>query len=138
MSHLKVTKRPVLYGNKAYIQGGFGLVGAFFGTSSQALFQEQQKFNKTMTLFQIVVEHAFGKVSNLWQQDEFIRGNSISISLVVGIYMIAIFLTNCHTCLYDGQTFPSFECTPSSFNEYLGTSHGTEYLLKEPAHMSSS
>ena len=65
VSHLEAIEQPVLYKDNAYVQGRFGLVGAFSATSSQALSQEQQEFNRTITLFQIAVEHTFGKVSNL-------------------------------------------------------------------------
>ena len=39
VGHLEAIKQPVLYKNKAYVQGEFGLVGIFSATSSQALSQ---------------------------------------------------------------------------------------------------
>lgn len=119
LGHFSLADRPVIYGDAAYKMGGFGIIGAFTAKMNQPLTQEERQFNRIMSSFRIAVEHSFGRVVNLWQANEFTRGNSAGISAVGATYIVSVLLTNCHTCLHGNQTSQFFQIEPPNLDTYF-------------------
>ena len=65
------------------------------------------------------VEWGFGKIINLWAFLDFSKNLQMFSSPIATYYSVMAFITNCHTCLYGGQTSMYFDCPPPSLEEYL-------------------
>lgn len=104
-----------LYGDSGY-DSERRLVVPFEGNF---LPEDRREHNKKMSDLRACVEHSFGKVVNLWKFIDF--GKNMKTRLMpVGQYItVAVFLTNCHTCLYGHQASEMFNCRPPTLEEYL-------------------
>lgn len=65
------------------------------------------------------VEWGFGKIVNMWAFLDFAKNLQMFSSPIATMYTVMAFITNCHTCLYGGQTASFFECVPPTLEEYL-------------------
>lgn len=66
--------------------------------------QEQQEFNSHMSQVRIAVEFGFGKVISEFAFVDFKKNQKLLLQDVAAIYVTAVILTNCHSCLYSNQT----------------------------------
>ncbi|RPB26674.1 hypothetical protein L211DRAFT_856099 [Terfezia boudieri ATCC MYA-4762] len=111
-------RRLYVYGDPAY-SAGFGVIGPYKALPHQPLPLRTQAFNAYMSSLRIAVEHSFSKISALWPFVTHSRALKIDHSPVGGYYMIAVLLTNIHTCLRGSQISTQFSCPPPSLAEYL-------------------
>jgi nuclease HARBI1 len=75
--------------------------------------------NLKMSKVRECVEWGFGKIVNMWAFLDFKKNLQIHSSPVATYYTVMANVTNCHTCLYGGQTASFFECIPPTIEEYL-------------------
>lgn len=80
---------------------------------------EEAEFNKSMSSARIAVEWGFQKISTLFAFIDFKRLQKLRLQPVALHYLVAVILTNCHTCLYGGETSAYFDVEPPSLEEYL-------------------
>jgi hypothetical protein len=114
-----------IYGDAGYQDSRYLLTGF----SGAALTAEQKQFNYSMSKVRECVEWSFAKVINLWKFVDFHK-NQKSLQAPVGKqYIVAVYLTNCHTCLYGSQTSDYFKCTPPSIHEYVNKPNDEDYLF---------
>lgn len=105
----------VLYGDPAYPITNF-LIAPF---RERSLTEEQNLFNQRMSNVRECVEWTFGKVSTLFAFVDFKKNLKINLQPVAEYYLVATFLTNCHTCFYGSQTSSFFSLEPPTIEEYL-------------------
>jgi hypothetical protein len=74
---------------------------------------------KKMSKVRICVEWGFGKIVNLWAFLDFKKNLQLYSQPVATYYSVMAMITNCHTCLYGGQTSEFFDCKPVELEEYL-------------------
>ena len=91
-----------VYGDPAYALS-LGVTCGFKPRQNYRLSQEQHAFNAHMSQLRISVEQGFGKVVNLWQFLSYTKAHKLGLSAVGGYYMVAVLLTNIHTCLRGSQ-----------------------------------
>ncbi|RPB02874.1 hypothetical protein L873DRAFT_1833973 [Choiromyces venosus 120613-1] len=84
-----------VYGDTAY-SPAFGIMGPFRGDS---MIPAEEAVNVVMSGHRIVVEWGFAHIVNYWSFAVFKHGLKLHLSPVAAYYMIAVLLTNCHTCL---------------------------------------
>ena len=67
------------------------------------------------------VEWCFGKISTKFKWLESKDANCIGKTSCGMYYLVAVFHTNCITCLEGGNVhYSGFKCTPPSIQDYLG------------------
>src|SRR2546421_886718 len=121
MGHLPAGERLLVYGDAAYKAGAYGLVGAKTAPAGGELSSKEREYNKAMSSFRIVVENAFGIVSNKWRANGFTMGLRAGSSQVGSIYLVSVLLTNCLTCIRGGNQVSSYySMEPPSLASYLG------------------
>ncbi|RPA94895.1 hypothetical protein L873DRAFT_1699950, partial [Choiromyces venosus 120613-1] len=105
-----------IYGDAAYLPA-FGIMGPF---RRDGMTPAEEEVNVVMSGHRIVVEWRFAHIVNYWSFAVFKRGLKLHLSPVAAYYIIAVLLTNCHTCLRGGnQTSENFRMDPPSAEEYL-------------------
>jgi hypothetical protein len=88
-----------VYGDPAY-KAGFGTACPF--TSAQGrhfLPQDQQEWNRKLSSVRIAIEQSFGRVQVLWTYTAFGKGLRAGWQPVATYFVVAVLLSNCHTCL---------------------------------------
>jgi hypothetical protein len=55
----------------------------------------------------------------LYKFVDFAKGQKLMESPLAKHYIVAVFLANCHTCLYGDQHNEYFDCDPPSLDDYL-------------------
>ena len=80
---------------------------------------EDLEFNKAMSSVREAVEWGFGKVSNIFSNCCWRKGQRVFVSPVALQYKVAMFMANVHTCLNGHQTADYFDCEPPSLAAYL-------------------
>ena len=65
------------------------------------------------------VEWGFGKVVSIFAFMDFKKNLRIYLQPVGKMYFTAVFLTNCHTCLYGSQTGAYFDLDAPNLSVYL-------------------
>jgi nuclease HARBI1 len=82
--------------------------------------QDKQNFNKALSSVRIAVEQCFGCTQVLWTYTAFNKGLTAGWQPVAVHFIIAILLTNCHTCLRSTSSAGSrFLVPPPSVEDYL-------------------
>lgn len=109
-------RQYVIYGDPAYPLRP--LLHRPFGGAS--LSEEQQDFNSAMSKVRQAVEWGFGKVCSQFSFTDFKKNQKLLLQDVGGMYLAAVILTNCHTCLYGSQTSHYFGVDPPELETYLG------------------
>ena len=106
----------LIYGDPTYASSRW-IVSGFKGND----FDESKKhFNKAMSSVRQGVELNFGRIKTLWAFVTFGRQKKIMLSNVGGAVVVAVLLTNCHCCYYNGNQISSyFNLQPPSLEEYL-------------------
>jgi hypothetical protein len=111
-----VPREPILFGRLSdctrtnemqvtfftFMQVGFSYI--FFALR---VGQPRSRWNEDMSSCRIAVEWSFGKVGNIFAFVKINYNMKLHHSAVASYWLIAVMLTNCHTCLY--------ECVISSF-----------------------
>uniref|UniRef100_A0A8D8M060 DDE Tnp4 domain-containing protein n=1 Tax=Cacopsylla melanoneura TaxID=428564 RepID=A0A8D8M060_9HEMI len=105
----------VLYGDPAYPMSEL-LLKPF---ATRNITQLEQDFNTRMATARQAVEWGFGKVIAEFAFLDFKKNQKILWQQVGKMYLVGTLLTNCHTCLYGGQTSIYFNIDPISIEEYL-------------------
>lgn len=93
-----------------------GLIKPYGGA---AITPQQAQFNKSMSTVRECVEWGFGKVVSLWAFVDFKKNIKLFLSPIGKWYIVAVLLTNCHTCLYGSETSHFFHLDPPSLHDYL-------------------
>ncbi|KAI3650510.1 hypothetical protein MP228_003991 [Amoeboaphelidium protococcarum] len=83
------------------------------------LTEQERAFNFTMSELRVSVENCIGKCNNLWKQMTFEQKNQIQKRKVAQYMLVAMFLTNCHSCFYSNSVADRFNCFPPSIEEYM-------------------
>ena len=107
------------YGDSAYPKLRFITRGAKRHKVPNPLNIVALENSRRMSKVRECVEWGFGKIINLWAFLDFSKNLQMFSSPISTYYTVMAFLTNCHTCLYAGQTSQFFECAPPTLEEYL-------------------
>jgi hypothetical protein len=85
-----------LYGDSAYhlSHGVISLSGP-----RKQISQRKRRFNKDVSSHWIAVEHYFGQVFRLWTSLCSKQGLEVGNQAVAAFFVVAMLLSNCHTCL---------------------------------------
>lgn len=108
----------VLYGDQAY--GVRRLLLSPYPGQLANLLPYQIVFNNSMKVLRVSVEWGFQKVVGLFAFVDFKKNQKLLVSDLETFYKCAVFLTNCHTCLYGSQTAQYFNIMPPILEEYIG------------------
>ena len=104
-----------LYGDQAYPLRP-NLMCPFRGNN---LTVRQQEFNNSMAKLRISVEWTFGNVIKLFAFVDYKKNHKLLLQPIGKYYIVASFLTNCHSCFYGNQTSQYFNIDPPNLNVYL-------------------
>lgn len=122
LRHLHVgyanNQRQYLYGDPAY-NLTYDIFSAYQARPRVPLLAELKQINTIMSELRISVKHGFGKVMMLWGFNGFRQDLKIGLSPVAAYFMIDVFFSNIHTCIYQNQTSQRFNCMPPSIENYL-------------------
>jgi hypothetical protein len=110
-----------LYGDRAYSNSN-GVIGAISRIGDRLLTREEREHNVAMSQYRISVEWSFGKVVNLWGHCAFAKGLRVGLQAVGTMYVVAVLLTNVHSCLYGCQVAQYFNTKSPSLEDYLHVS----------------
>jgi hypothetical protein len=110
--------RAYLYGDPAYT-AAYGIFGGYKAPAGGELPLALQAINTHMSSLRISVEHGFGKIVMHWGFNGHEKNLKMGLSSVASYYMVAVLLTNIHTCLHGSQTSTKFGCQPPSLHNYL-------------------
>lgn len=80
---------------------------------------EQQQFNQQMSKIREAVEYGFGKVVTYFSFVDFKKNLKLHLMPIGKIYICAVLLTNCHTCLYGSSMNSLLKSQPPTIEEYL-------------------
>lgn len=111
-------EKYVLYGDQAY--GVMELLLSPFPGRPEALLPYQQQFNMSMRNLRVAVEWGFQKVVCEFAFVDLKKNQKLLLQDIDNLFKCAVFLTNCHTCIYGSQTSTYFNVEPPSLEEYLG------------------
>ncbi|KAJ8931479.1 hypothetical protein NQ314_015600 [Rhamnusium bicolor] len=103
----------VLYEDQAY---GIKRV---MSLSKQGNNSRIQTFNTDMSACRQAVEWGFQKIITEFAFVDFKKNQKLFVQEIEKIYLTAMILTNCHTCLYGSQTTEYFHCIPPNLEEYI-------------------
>jgi hypothetical protein len=107
-----------LYGDPAYTLS-FGIISAYKAAPRQPLSLVLKEINAHISGMRVSVEHGFGKTMNLWSFNGFKTNLMIGLSPVAGYFLVAVLLSNIHSCVYCNQTCHLFHTNPPSLHDYL-------------------
>lgn len=108
----------LLYGDQAY--GLRELLLRPYTVHEIAGQQDRQNFNNIMSVLRVSVEWGFGKIIQQFAFLDFKKNQKILLQDIEEMYKVAMILTNCHTCLYGGETSSYFDINPPLLDDYLG------------------
>lgn len=113
-----------LYGDPAY-HCSHGVICPF-GPRKQ-ISARKRRFNKKLSSHRIAVEHSFGQIFRQWTSLSFKQGLRIGNQAVAAFFLVAVLLSNCHTCMNGNQTSIKYHFSriPSAWYERLSGSHVT-------------
>lgn len=78
----------------------------------------QRHENRNLAGARICAEWAYGEVVKYWAFVDFKKNLKLFVQPVAKVYLVAVFLTNCHTCLYGSETSAQFGVRPPTLEEY--------------------
>ncbi|KAE9395878.1 hypothetical protein BT96DRAFT_958384 [Gymnopus androsaceus JB14] len=99
------------YGESAQIVSGLKKV--------QNLTQLEQQFNTHMAKLRMSVEWGFGKLAHNWAFLNYSQDLSVHKSPIARYFLVAVLLTNAHTCLHGSETSRYFGLAPLKLHEYF-------------------
>lgn len=80
---------------------------------------QQEQFNKEMSRVRESVEYGFGKIQTYFSFVDFKKNLKLHLMPIGKIYLVAAFLTNCHTCMYGSPMNALLGTQPPTIYEYL-------------------
>lgn len=80
----------------------------------------RQLFNNAMRSLRISVEWGFNKIIQIFAFLDFKKNQKLLVQDLQKMYRVGTILTNCHTCLYGGETSQYFQVKPPTLQEYFG------------------
>jgi len=105
-----------VYGDPAY-RSRNGFISPY---DSAALTPDQQTFNQKMSSVRVAVEWGFGIILNQWRFLDCKREQKLLLSPIANWYLTAVLLTNCQTCVRQGNEISdTFHLQPPSLESYL-------------------
>lgn len=107
----------VIYGDQAY-----GLRQLLLRPYTENEIQhdpDRQHFNNAMRSLRISVEWGFNKIIQEFAFLDFKKNHKLLLQDVGRLYVVGMLITNCHTCLYGGETSSYFQINPPTLEEYL-------------------
>jgi hypothetical protein len=107
-----------LYGDPAYALS-YGVISAYKARPGRPLDPILHEVNTAMSAMRISVEHSFGKTMMLWSFNGFKGDLKVGLSPVGAYFVVAVLLSNIHSCVYGNQTSQQFNCAPPSLHDYL-------------------
>ena len=110
-------RRLKLYADKIYNTSA--LVTAAFSRRHGDLQAWMTQENRIMSSIRIAIEWTYGTIVTLFKFVDFAKGQKLQESPVPKHYTIAVFLANCHCCLYGDRHSKAFNVDAPSINEYL-------------------
>ena len=110
----------VMYADAGYLGNSVTFIAPHTQRHGVSLTPDQVTENLRMSNMRVCVEHAFGKICNLWPYVMHYRQLKTMLQPVGLYYRLAVLLTNCHTCLYGCQTSDAFSFRPPTLHHYLG------------------
>jgi hypothetical protein len=108
----------LVYGDPAYT-ASYGVMGPFLRRLNRPLTEGEREFNKFMGEMRRSVECGFGKVVNNFSYISYRNGLKIGLTAVGACYMVAVLLTNAHTCFNGSQVSDDFGLAPPALSVYL-------------------
>ena len=83
------------------------------------LSEEEARFNQSMSSVRECVEWGFGKVIANFAFMDFKKNQKVFLQPLGRMYIVAVLMTNCHTCFYGSQTGMFFRLEAPQLNDYL-------------------
>ncbi|RPB00936.1 hypothetical protein L873DRAFT_1893780 [Choiromyces venosus 120613-1] len=111
-------ERCYLYGDPAYVLS-YGIVTGYKATVRLPLNPVLKEMNAHMSSIRVSVEHGFGETMNLWAFNGYKRSLQSGLSPIAGYFLVAILLSNIHSCFYRNESCDRFDCDPPSLSAYL-------------------
>jgi len=111
---------PKVFGDVAFPLSPY-LFRGFRSTLGRGAQDPRTLFNREMASARIAVEWGIGYVKQLWASLNYYRDLKVMHSPVADQFLVAVFLTNCFTCMNprENQTSSYFGVSPPSLVEYL-------------------
>ena len=81
--------------------------------------QEARDFNRRMSKIRVPIEWGFGHVRALFPFVDYPHKLRMDSMPVASYYIIAVFLTNIHCCLYGSETADYFKCPAPKLEDYM-------------------
>jgi len=106
--------RPRLFADAGYVSGPY-IMATFADPSTGS----EMHFNRVMSGFRVAVEWGFKDVVQKWKLLNNVAIQRVLNSPIGYMYLVAILLTNCYTCLCGGQTCHYTRVLPPTLEEYL-------------------
>jgi hypothetical protein len=114
--HYALDRKYALFGDAAYA-GSDVLMVPFKGST---LSPEQILFNRRMSSVRVSVEWGFHLITEIWKGTEVVMEQRSGLTPVGSIYRTLVILTNCYTCLRNGNQISNyFAVDPPNIYEYL-------------------
>lgn len=110
-------KQFLLYGDEGY--GLRELLMRPYSIHEVQMDPFRQEFNNRMKVLRVSVEWGFSKVVQYFAFVDFKKNQKLLAQDVEKMYKVAVLLTNCHTCLYGGETSQYFGVRPPALDVYL-------------------
>ena len=107
--------RFCVYGDHAYPLSEF-LIAPY---PNHQITEEQAEFNRAMSEVRESVEYGFGKVVQYFSWIDFPKNQKLYLQPVALHYLVAVLLTNCHTCLYGSTINSLLDSAPPTLEQYL-------------------
>jgi DDE superfamily endonuclease len=113
-------KTLYIYGDGAY-HASYGVAVPFEDACGRHWLPANKKaWNKALSSVRIAVEQSFGRTQVLWTYTAFNKGLTAGWQPVAAHFIVAILLTNCHTCLRGSSSAGNrFLISPPSIEAYL-------------------
>jgi hypothetical protein len=85
-----------------------------------AIGEFEAEWNRVMNRERTSVEWGYGKVTSLWSYLDHKQQQKLLLQPVAMHYIVAVILTNCHTCMNGSVTTSWFQTKAPSLESYLG------------------
>jgi len=108
-------KQFVAYGDKAFYRKSH-MRAAFKGTRVS---RKHCRSNRQMKKMRVSVEWTFGKVTQVVKQIDRYQQHKWKLSQLGKVYIVAMLITNSHTCLYGSQSSKYWNLIPPTLRAYF-------------------
>ena len=97
----------------------YGIVSGYKTTVGAPLNLVLKAMNAHISSIHVSIEHGFGKIMNLWAFNWYKWSLQSGLSPVACYFLVAVLLSNIHSCFYRNETCDRFYCDPPSLSTYL-------------------